>query len=683
MEVVGLIAACSSLAKVCGTVVTSLHSLAETFRHAELSILSIRQECETIQFAWSQIEIWASRHLIDVENCAQLREQLQKSVYWGELVMAALENDLNAAITKSGTFRRRAGLTWNAALFRDHQDRLHSQVQALQLLLHIINLPRDEDRLEVLSLKEKVFRDATESARSIIPSYLSSRPSVYSDTISIRTTRTLDLKYLPFSFDDDLFTSFVYKRNYRVPFMKNFTRSSRRSVSGRTGPYTSSLLSSSQHTIQPSDGSAGAGPPPIPRVDDATAHVPGWNELSSALGGSRMASSQFSPESMNLPYGNAVWPDDLYDEQLGKKISELLSNQLYEKAVDLFYHDGYDIAVLFYSSCTTYQEESLAFFEYLLVKHHAIFSMLIVRMAYSKGYDWIETFYQSSEKFDDNIDCDVWTRIRTVAKSLESAISNFWSVRPTALNIDQIDTGRHIALDLDIVSYLHKIGFRFGFSSSVGSLPVLPHPRHLEIRILSSWLDISPKLLATSLWEVPYHYNSEMKKTSEIARERTKTLIAKPLKIVVYDKIHMPLLIAAIQLLYHNGVAPSSSGIMMRLLLDKDEHVPHWRLYCFALFAASMRNQTTVADALKNKLQRSIKHVLRTGSELDQFPFDTDWELYYICSAAESRTMNQYSGCFSYVPNRQVLKNTVNNADLSQLHDIKRMKDWFSENITW
>lgn len=76
--------------------------------------------------------------------------------------------------------------------------------------------PQSEERAEVLTIKEDVFRKVDDSVLSIIPSRLSSRLSITgSDWGSIRSNATGNLRYIPFSFDNDLFTSYVYKRNYR------------------------------------------------------------------------------------------------------------------------------------------------------------------------------------------------------------------------------------------------------------------------------------------------------------------------------------------------------------------------------------------------------------------------------------------------------------------------------------
>lgn len=65
----------------------------------------------------------------------------------------------------------------------------------------------------MLSIKEPVFRSIEESVRSIVPTNLS---LCSDDAASILSVESSELCYAPFSFENELFTSYVYKRNFRV-----------------------------------------------------------------------------------------------------------------------------------------------------------------------------------------------------------------------------------------------------------------------------------------------------------------------------------------------------------------------------------------------------------------------------------------------------------------------------------
>lgn len=65
----------------------------------------------------------------------------------------------------------------------------------------------------MLSIKEPVFRSIEDSVRSIVPTNLS---LCSDDAASILSVENSELCYAPFSFENELFTSYVYKRNFRV-----------------------------------------------------------------------------------------------------------------------------------------------------------------------------------------------------------------------------------------------------------------------------------------------------------------------------------------------------------------------------------------------------------------------------------------------------------------------------------
>jgi hypothetical protein len=139
-SIVGLVAACATLVKTCGGVVKLLHKVAKSYSDAELSILSVIEECESIKFAWSRLEAWTIKNIHGVEDHDELLERLRKSLYNGQLVMTALEEDLIKAVPKTGAFRRRAWLTWNENAFQVHQTRIRGQLAALQLLLQVVSM---------------------------------------------------------------------------------------------------------------------------------------------------------------------------------------------------------------------------------------------------------------------------------------------------------------------------------------------------------------------------------------------------------------------------------------------------------------------------------------------------------------------------------------------------------------
>jgi hypothetical protein len=254
VSLVALIAACASLATNCAKTAMALRNLAETYKNAELSILTLVEECATVQVALRQIEMWMHQNKDHMEECqAVVLERLESSVSMGQLTMKALEEDIKKAIPKFGAFRRRASFTFIKSLVQEHQGRIRGQVGALQLLLQVINMycnegvvlhgihlsdydrPHYEDRTDILTTHELVFREVSDSVMSIAPSRLSSRCSISSESFASIADNG-PVHYIPFSFDNDLFTSLPYSRNYRpitpiTKFGKYLPRS--RSLGGR------------------------------------------------------------------------------------------------------------------------------------------------------------------------------------------------------------------------------------------------------------------------------------------------------------------------------------------------------------------------------------------------------------------------------------------------------------------
>ena len=142
VSILSIVTATSNLVCKCGSVIQTLHDLAHRYKQAEVSILSIIQECQTIELAWSRIEQWAENGLNDYEDYDQLSNRLQNSLYSGQLVMAELEKDLFAIqeAPQHSRFRRKTKIIWNERLLHDHQDRIRGQVCAMMLLLEVIHL---------------------------------------------------------------------------------------------------------------------------------------------------------------------------------------------------------------------------------------------------------------------------------------------------------------------------------------------------------------------------------------------------------------------------------------------------------------------------------------------------------------------------------------------------------------
>ena len=226
ISVISLLEGSIGLVVQCGSVAKTLSDMIAQFKHAEVALMSLIQEVETIQFAWSRIKEWSEEHA-EAATDSQFVQRLKKSLQCGTLVLSALEQDLadykHTADTAS--FKLRSKMVWNERAFLDHRNRVRGQVQAMTLMLQVSQLSTSTAQSKLLKKNEKTFRASDESAYSIVPSRMSSRMSASTRSRdSVLTIESRELVYYPLSFEDDLFTARVYKRNYRTPWIDSLVK---------------------------------------------------------------------------------------------------------------------------------------------------------------------------------------------------------------------------------------------------------------------------------------------------------------------------------------------------------------------------------------------------------------------------------------------------------------------------
>ena len=229
ISVISLVEGSIGLVLQCGSVAKTLSDMIAKSKHAEVSITSMIQEVETIQFAWNRIKEWSEEHA-EAATDSQFVQRLEKSLQCGTLVLSALEQDLanykHAA--DNASFIMRSKMAWNERAFLDHQHRVRGQVQAMTLMLQVSQLPTSKDRTKFLKKKDKIFRASDASAYSIVPSRVSSRWSISTRSrMSVLSIDSNDLVYRPLSFEDDLFTARVYKRNYQNRLVSSLYKTQR------------------------------------------------------------------------------------------------------------------------------------------------------------------------------------------------------------------------------------------------------------------------------------------------------------------------------------------------------------------------------------------------------------------------------------------------------------------------
>ncbi|KAL4914262.1 ankyrin repeat-containing domain protein [Aspergillus aurantiobrunneus] len=116
-----------------------LASLREKYQHADLTIGTLEQQLGTIRAAVAQLEHWTRTRLRD--SPAEYNRSLDVALDGCRTVTEALSDEVQvltqgASSSETGIgFRARMRVVWREDAMRGHQERLHSQVVALQLLV--------------------------------------------------------------------------------------------------------------------------------------------------------------------------------------------------------------------------------------------------------------------------------------------------------------------------------------------------------------------------------------------------------------------------------------------------------------------------------------------------------------------------------------------------------------------
>lgn len=152
------LSAISGVAQIAQVTTQTIHGLAvlrSKYKNADLTIRSLIGELSTIKSAVIQLDDWARYNQHNYGNGGigngygsagavgavnEYDEGLSVAIEGCRAIMDVLAEEVNALAhnTADGTvvgFTARAKVVWNEGMMRDHQDRLHAQVMALQLML--------------------------------------------------------------------------------------------------------------------------------------------------------------------------------------------------------------------------------------------------------------------------------------------------------------------------------------------------------------------------------------------------------------------------------------------------------------------------------------------------------------------------------------------------------------------
>ena len=138
VSIVGLVEGSISLAVQCGSVAKSLNNLAGQYKYAKLTISTMVQNLDIMQFAWDRIGVWSEDGISTADDT--FTQRLKKFLATGTLVLDTLEEDLQSYDVSNMTFSQRSRIVWNETILQGHQTRIRDQAQSMCLLLQAIQL---------------------------------------------------------------------------------------------------------------------------------------------------------------------------------------------------------------------------------------------------------------------------------------------------------------------------------------------------------------------------------------------------------------------------------------------------------------------------------------------------------------------------------------------------------------
>lgn len=145
VTVLGVVSASLQIAQFIGSTIHGLNTLKGKFRDADTTIRLLIGQLSTIKAAIFQIRDWAEYNFDDSPKERRFLNGLNVALDGCQAAMEVLFEEIRDLMKESSApdgeapvslgVRARVKAAWNEDSMKVHEDRLHHQVQALQLLL--------------------------------------------------------------------------------------------------------------------------------------------------------------------------------------------------------------------------------------------------------------------------------------------------------------------------------------------------------------------------------------------------------------------------------------------------------------------------------------------------------------------------------------------------------------------
>ena len=134
LSILGAVAACSEIVTVIARVTTNLHSLKQRWSEGARSLQLLIAKLSTVRAALAQVKDWAELNASTSPNGEEMRDSLGVAMEGCQVFIEALDQDV-AGLLGDSVVSRLKQLFIDSSI-KEHEQRLDSQISALQVLLN-------------------------------------------------------------------------------------------------------------------------------------------------------------------------------------------------------------------------------------------------------------------------------------------------------------------------------------------------------------------------------------------------------------------------------------------------------------------------------------------------------------------------------------------------------------------
>ncbi|KAB8205873.1 hypothetical protein BDV34DRAFT_194892 [Aspergillus parasiticus] len=212
MEVVGLVSSCITIGELAVKSLRLLHSLQQKVNNSGLHLQTVRTQISAVNAAVTHIQSWLNTCSGNPCTVEGLIEDLQLSLDGCKSLLEIFSEQATQVMKEQNTqgWIEKIKLVWNETDLTQYRDMLRDQVQALSLLLQVVQLPTQSEQTSALAVPEtqKIIQRARDDSTSLV---------LLRDTDTCRTISNKqdnddgERLSMSFDFDSEVFQSRAYQ----------------------------------------------------------------------------------------------------------------------------------------------------------------------------------------------------------------------------------------------------------------------------------------------------------------------------------------------------------------------------------------------------------------------------------------------------------------------------------------